>query len=85
MFIRSTAESERFLNFNFQQMASNGKSGDNRRIGAVKERTQVFNPHNQKFVKRDSGTGRFMDMKSDGNKFKGVSNESKTKGGKNER
>ncbi|WP_171605783.1 hypothetical protein [Limnovirga soli] len=56
-------------------MASNGKSGDNRRIGAVKERTQVFNPQNQKFVKRDSETGRFMDVKSDGTKFKGVKKE----------
>lgn len=56
-------------------MASNGKSGDNRRIGAVKERTQVFNPQIQKFVKRDTETGRFMDVKSDGTKFKGVRKE----------
>ena len=56
-------------------MASNGKSGDNRRIGAVKNRTQVFNSQNHKFVKRDSDTGRFMDVKADGTKFKGVTKE----------
>jgi len=28
-------------------MAKNAPTGDNRRIGAVRDRTQVFNPHNQ--------------------------------------
>ena len=56
-------------------MASNARPGDNRRIGAVKNRTQVFNPQNQRFVKRDTDTGRFMDVKADGTKFKGVTKE----------
>lgn len=56
-------------------MASNGKSGDNRRIGAVKNRTQVFNPANKTFVKRNTDNGQFMDVKSDHKKFKGVRKE----------
>ncbi len=56
-------------------MATNGKSGDNRRHGAVKKRTQVLNPKTKRFVKRDTETGRFMDVKSDGTKFKGVTTE----------
>lgn len=56
-------------------MAKNGKSGDNRRHGAVKKRTQVLNPKTKRFVKRDTETGRFMDVKSDGTKFKGVTTE----------
>ncbi|RZK20229.1 MAG: hypothetical protein EOO43_11270 [Flavobacterium sp.] len=64
-------------------MASNGQPGDNRRHGAVKNRSQVFNPQNQRFVKRNTLDGRFMDVKSDGEKFKGVTKEnSQTKGGK---
>ena len=56
-------------------MAKNGKSGDNRRHGAVKKRTQVLNPKTKRFVKRNAETGRFMDVKSDGTKFKGVTTE----------
>lgn len=56
-------------------MATNGKSGDNRRHGAVKDRSQVFNPKNNKWVKRDLDTGRFMDGKSDDKPFKGVRKE----------
>lgn len=56
-------------------MAKNGKAGDNRRHGAVKGRSQTFNPKTQKWVKRDAATGKFMDVKSDGTKFKGVRKE----------
>ena len=56
-------------------MAKNGKSGDNRRHGAVKNRSQTYNPKTNKYVKRDSETGRFMDVKQDGEKFKGVRKE----------
>ena len=58
-------------------MATNGRSGDNRRYGAVKERSQTFNPQTQQWVKRDSNTGKFMDVKSDGTPFKGVRKEGK--------
>jgi len=56
-------------------MATNGKSGDNRRHGAVKDRSQVLNPKTETWTKRDSNTGRFMDGKSDGTPFKGVRKE----------
>lgn len=53
-------------------MAKN--TGDGSRIGSVKERTQTNAP-NGNFVKRDTGTGRFMDQKSGGSPFKGVAKE----------
>jgi len=56
-------------------MASNGKSGDNRRIGAVKKRSQFFNPANKTFVKRNTENGQIMDVKADRKKFKGVRKE----------
>ena len=56
-------------------MAKNGKSGDGHRNGAVKGRSQVKNPQNDTYVKRDADTGRFMDVKSDGKPFKGVRKE----------
>ncbi len=56
-------------------MAKNKEAGDNSRKGAVKDRSQTHNPQNNKWVKRDSGTGRFMDIKSDGTPFKGVTKE----------
>lgn len=56
-------------------MAKNGKSGDGHRNGAVKDRSQVKNPQNDTYVKRDADTGRFMDVKSDGKPFKGVRKE----------
>lgn len=52
-------------------MAGNGKPGDNRRHGAVKGRSQTFNPKTEQWVKRDTQTGKFMDVKQDGTKFKG--------------
>jgi hypothetical protein len=56
-------------------MATNGKSGDNRRHGAIKDRSQVLNPKMKTWTKRDSNTGRFMDSKSDGSPYKGVRKE----------
>jgi hypothetical protein len=54
-------------------MAKN--TGDNHRNGSVKDRTQVHNPHNNTFIKRNTETGRFMDVKSDGKPFKGIAKE----------
>ncbi len=48
---------------------------DNRRIGMVRQRSQVFNPTTDTWVKRDANTGRFMDVKSDGTPFKGIRKE----------
>ncbi|MEN6552856.1 MAG: hypothetical protein ABFC34_08210 [Methanobacterium sp.] len=56
-------------------IAKNHPTGDNRRIGAVKDRSQTLNPVTDKWVKRDTTTGRFMDIKSDGKPFKGVRKE----------
>jgi hypothetical protein len=56
-------------------MATNKPYGDNSRKGAVKSRSQVFNEKIDRFVKRDSETGKFMDVKSDGKPFKGVRKE----------
>lgn len=56
-------------------MAVNKPYGDNRRIGAVKERSQVLNPKTGLYVKRDINTGRFMDVKTTGGKFKGIRTE----------
>lgn len=56
-------------------MAKNPPKGDGHRIGAVKDRSQVYNPQNDKWVKRDSETGKFMDVKQDGKPFKGVRKE----------
>lgn len=58
-------------------MAKNKPIGDNARIGAVRQRSQTFNPQTQTWVKRDAGTGRFMDQKADGEPFKGVRREKK--------
>lgn len=52
-------------------MATNGKKGDGHRIGAVKNREQVYNPHNEKWIKTGPD-GKFMDVKEDGTPFKGV-------------
>lgn len=56
-------------------MATNGKTGDGHRNGAVKGRTQVHNPKTDQWVKRDPETGKFMDVKKDGTPFKGVTKE----------
>lgn len=56
-------------------MATNPPSGDGHRNGAVKGRSQTFNPKTVQWVKRDSETGRFMDVKKDGTPFKGVRKE----------
>jgi hypothetical protein len=55
-------------------MATN--TGNSSRKGAVKDRSQVFNPATGNYVKRDTKTGRFIDVKSDGKPFKGVLKES---------
>ncbi len=56
-------------------MARNKPTGDNQRKGAVRDRSQAFNPKTNRFVKRDTETGKFIDQKSDANPFKGVRKE----------
>jgi hypothetical protein len=56
-------------------MATNGAKGGGR-IGAVKNRTQSFNPKTGNWTKRDSNTGQWMDVKTSSDKpFKGVTKE----------
>ncbi|PZP27376.1 MAG: hypothetical protein DI603_22130 [Roseateles depolymerans] len=58
-------------------MAKNDPVGDNARRGAVRDRSQVYNPVTQNWTKRDADNGRFMDQKKDGDPFKGVRKEHK--------
>ncbi|WP_268913990.1 hypothetical protein [Lentilactobacillus sp. SPB1-3] len=55
-------------------MAKNGVPGKGR-VGAVKSRSQSFNPKTGLWTKSNSKTGRFMDTKTSGGKFKGVSHK----------
>jgi hypothetical protein len=55
------------------KMAKN--TGQNYRKGAVSNRSQVYNPLTEKWVKRDTETGKFLGQKSDGTAFKGVAKE----------
>lgn len=57
-------------------MATNPPSGDSRRYGAVRNRSQVKNPKTGLWSKRNASTGKFMDVKQDGKPFKGVRRES---------
>lgn len=57
-------------------MATNKPTGDGHRNGAVKGRSQTYNPQTDSWVKRDTATGRFMDVKTSSNTpFKGVTKE----------
>lgn len=56
-------------------MATNPPIGDGHRQGAVKKRSQVYNPKTKRWEKRDAETGRIMDVKSDKKPFKGVRKE----------
>ena len=52
-----------------------GNAG-NHRDGAVKGRSQFLAPKGN-YIKRDTETGRFMDQKTSGGKFKDVRTEKK--------
>lgn len=54
-------------------MAKNGEKGKGRK-GAVKGRSQFLNPL-RRFVKRNTKTGKIMDVKADKKPFKGVRKE----------
>lgn len=56
-------------------MATNPPKGDGHRNGAIRNRSQVYNPKSDRWVKRDSDTGKFIDQKSDKEPFKGVRKE----------
>jgi hypothetical protein len=54
-------------------MATN--TGNSYRKGAVKGKSQTYNPVTGQYVKRDAATGRFEATKKDGTPFKGVTKE----------
>lgn len=56
-------------------MAKNKTASDNRRVGAVKARSQIKNEVTGTWTKRDDATGKFMDVKADPKPFKGVRKE----------
>lgn len=56
-------------------MATNPPKGDGHRNGAVRDRSQVYNPQNERWTKRDTGTGKFIDQKADNKPFKGIRKE----------
>lgn len=56
-------------------MATNKPYGDNCRQGAVRDRSQTYNPKTEQWVKRDTETGKFMDVKQNGTPFKGITKE----------
>lgn len=57
-------------------MAKNKEAGDNKRVGAVKTRSQVKNPKTGLYTKRDAESGKFLDTKTSSKKpFKGVRKE----------
>ena len=61
-------------------MAVNKPTGDDRRIGAVRKRSQLKTKieGEERWTKRSKDTGQFMDQKNDETKFKGVRREKKT-------
>ena len=60
-------------------MARNEPTGDNRRVGAVRKRTQRKGKLMGKtaWTKRDKTDGKFMSVKKSKKKFKGVRREKK--------
>jgi hypothetical protein len=54
-------------------MAKNTGAGFRR--GSVDDRSQVQNPKNGNWTKRNGDTGKFIDQKTDGKPFKGVAKE----------
>ena len=56
-------------------IAMGKNTGREHRIGAVKGRSQSVNPKTGLSTKRDTATGRFMDVKTTGGSFKGVRKE----------
>ena len=53
-------------------------TGENYRKGAVKERSQVFNPSTGNWIKRDTVSGQFLEVKRS-EPFKGVRKESQSR------
>lgn len=53
-------------------MATNGKAGEIRRHGAVRDRSQTLTPKTVLWFKGDAEPGKFFDVKQVGTPFQGV-------------
>lgn len=56
-------------------MATNSPSEDGHRQGAIRGRSRVHTPKNNRWVERDTSNGRFKNLKFDQAPFKGVRKE----------
>ena len=56
-------------------MAKNKPYGDNARRGEVKKRSQVWNKKIGRYVERSLEDGKFINVKSNSRRFKGVKRE----------
>ena len=56
-------------------MAKNAPYGDGHRQGQVSNRSQTHNPQNDRWTKRATDTGKFIDQKADKAPFIGVRKE----------
>lgn len=74
-FIKSKYIVNNYLRSLYGELNMAKNTGKDRRIGAVKDRSQTFNPVTDEWTKRDTETGKFMDGKKDGKPFKGVTKE----------
>lgn len=50
-----------------------GNTNEGHRKGAVRDRSQTYNPKTEQFIKRDTTTGKFISTSN--NKYKGVKTE----------
>ena len=72
MFVSVDYINDRIINI---QIMTTNPPKDNSRKGAVKNRSQFQNPKTGLWAKRDKASGRIMDVKTTGGKFKGVRKE----------
>ena len=56
-------------------MATNPPTGDGHRNGAVRNRSQTYNPKTEIWTKRNTLDGRFISSKANGTPYKGVRKE----------
>jgi hypothetical protein len=52
------------------------KNKEGTRVGAIKDRSQVFNPKTEQYIKRDAKTGQFLSSKT--TPYKSVTKENKS-------
>ena len=67
---------KQYMNTETVKQPDNGSTLLN--VKAMKSRTQIFNPHSRRWVKRDEKTGRFCGVKKDGEPWRRVEVEENT-------